>query len=213
VYLQVAIDRVSLKEAERIIRLTGGRADIIEVGTSLIKNFGIRGSVGFLKKKFPGQCILADLKTIDEGEYEFRRAFEEGADIATVMGAASFSTIEACRKSAREYCRGYMIDLLGLDAEKIKTLTVFDDASFCLHLPGDCVGTGFSEMLQAGTESLAGICHIAAAGGIRLETIPFIRQAGIETVIVGGAITKSADIAQAVADFKNLLKKSLEKTT
>jgi 3-hexulose-6-phosphate synthase len=202
VYLQVAIDRVSVEEAERIIRLTGGKVDIIEIGTSLIKDFGIRDSVGVLKKKFPGQRILADIKTIDEGEYEFRCVFEEGADIATVMGAASFSTLEACQKSAREYRRGYMIDLLGLDAEKIKALTVFDDAVFCLHLPSDCAGAGLPEMIKAGTESLEGIRHIAAAGGIRLETIPFIRRAGIETVIVGGAITKSRDIAQSAADFK-----------
>jgi 3-keto-L-gulonate-6-phosphate decarboxylase len=60
-------------------------------------------------------------------------------------------------------------------------------------------------MIKAGTESLEGISHIAAAGGIRLETIPFIRQAGIETVIVGSAITKSGDIAQSVSDFKKSL--------
>jgi hypothetical protein len=28
-----------------------------------------------------------------------------------------------------------MIDLLGLDAEEIRALAVFDDAIFCLHLP------------------------------------------------------------------------------
>jgi 3-hexulose-6-phosphate synthase len=201
----MAIDRVSVSEAERIIRLADGRADIIEVGTSLIKDFGLTDSVGFLKKQCSGQTILADIKTIDEGEYEFRRVFEAGADIATVMGAASHPTIQACQNIAREYCREYMIDLLGLDREEIQALTVFDDAVFCLHIPNDCAGIGLTEMIRANIEPLAGIRRIAAAGGVRLETIPFFKSAGIEIVIVGGAITKSGDITKSVMAFKEAL--------
>ena len=36
--LQVAIDRVSVERADEIIELTAGCADIIEIGTSLIKD-------------------------------------------------------------------------------------------------------------------------------------------------------------------------------
>ena len=60
--LQAAIDRVSLEQADEIIAQTAGYADIIEVGTSLIKDFGLEGSVRILKEKYPGQCILADIK-------------------------------------------------------------------------------------------------------------------------------------------------------
>ncbi|MDR0378076.1 MAG: orotidine 5'-phosphate decarboxylase [Spirochaetaceae bacterium] len=204
-FLQMAVDRVSLNEAERLVRLTRGGVDIIEAGTSLIKDFGLSGSVGFLKKQFPGQIFLADIKTIDEGEYEFRRAFEEGADIATVMGAASPATIRACQKTARKYRREYMIDLLGLDAEEIKALTVFDDAVFCLHLPSDCSGAGLMETIHAGMEPLAGPFRIAAAGGIGLAAIPFLKSAGIEIAVVGSAITKSGDIPKAIADFKEAI--------
>jgi 3-keto-L-gulonate-6-phosphate decarboxylase len=94
-----------------------------------------------------------------------------------------------------------MIDLLELDMERIKALTVFDGAIFCLHLPSDCSGEGFTEMIQTNMRSLAGARRIAAAGGVRLETIPFIKQSGIETAIVGGAITKNSDITKAVTDF------------
>ena len=38
--LQVAIDRVSLEKAENLIEILGGLADIIEVGTSLVKDYG-----------------------------------------------------------------------------------------------------------------------------------------------------------------------------
>lgn len=203
--LQMAIDRVSVSEAENIISLTNGKVDIVEIGTSLIKDFGVADSVGFLKKRFPKQVILADLKTIDEGEYEFHQVFDAGADIATVMGAASYATIRACQKTTRERQREYMIDLLGLDAEEIRALAVFDDAIFCLHLPSDCTGAGLIEMIQQGKESLAGVRRIAAAGGVGLETIPFFKSSGIEIAIVGSAITKSADIAKSVADFKKAI--------
>jgi 3-hexulose-6-phosphate synthase len=205
VLLQVAIDRVSVQEAERIISLSAGMADIIEVGTSLIKDFGLECSVGVLKKKFPKQAILADVKTIDEGEYEFQRTFEAGADIATVMGASSRSTITACRKTAREYRRSYMIDLLGLDEKETAALAEFDDALFCLHLPSDCAGAGLAELIQKGVKLLGGAKHIAAAGGVRLENIPLFRSIGIETVIVGSAITKSGDIKKSVEEFRHAL--------
>ncbi|MDR1073755.1 MAG: orotidine 5'-phosphate decarboxylase [Treponema sp.] len=65
--LQMAIDRVSVSEAENIISLANGKVDIVEIGTSLIKDFGVVDSVGFLKKQFPKQVILVDLKIIDEG--------------------------------------------------------------------------------------------------------------------------------------------------
>jgi 3-hexulose-6-phosphate synthase len=205
VLLQVAIDRVSVQEAERIIDLSDGMADIIEVGTSLIKDFGLERSVGALKKKFPKQTILADIKTIDEGEYEFQRTFEAGADIATVMGASSHSTIRSCQEMACEYSRFYMIDLLGLDDRATAALAEFDDAIFCLHLPSDCAGAGLSELIQRGVELLGGGKHIAAAGGVRLENLPLFRSLGIEIVIVGSAITKSGNIRRSVREFRHAL--------
>ena len=61
--LQVAIDRVNLKTAEAMIEEMRGMADIIEVGTSLIKDYGLENSVARFKKRFPDQCFLADIKT------------------------------------------------------------------------------------------------------------------------------------------------------
>ncbi|NSA02826.1 3-keto-L-gulonate-6-phosphate decarboxylase [Clostridium beijerinckii] len=39
--LQVAIDRVSLEKAENLVKTFDGLADIIEIGTSLIKDYGL----------------------------------------------------------------------------------------------------------------------------------------------------------------------------
>ena len=63
--LQVAIDRVSIERAIDIIREVEEYTDIVEIGTSLIKDFGLE-SVRRIKKEFPTKIILADIKTIDE---------------------------------------------------------------------------------------------------------------------------------------------------
>ncbi|MCG4607537.1 orotidine 5'-phosphate decarboxylase, partial [Bifidobacterium longum] len=53
--------------------------------------------------------LLLDAKTIDEGQYEFEKGFETGADILTVMGAASQGTLETTYKVAERYGRQMFI--------------------------------------------------------------------------------------------------------
>ena len=64
--LQVAIDRTDLETAEAMIEEIKESADIIEIGTSLIKDYGLDRSVAYFRKRFPEQCFLADIKTCDE---------------------------------------------------------------------------------------------------------------------------------------------------
>ncbi|TDT62880.1 orotidine 5'-phosphate decarboxylase / HUMPS family protein [Fonticella tunisiensis] len=99
--IQLAIDRVSIERAKEIGREACPYVDIIEVGTSLIKDFGMN-SIRELKETFPDKVILADIKTIDEGAYEFKAAYNSGADIATVMGAESIdTTLRVCYKISK----------------------------------------------------------------------------------------------------------------
>lgn len=39
--LQIAIDRVTLSKAEEMAKIFAGKTDIIEMGTSLIKDYGL----------------------------------------------------------------------------------------------------------------------------------------------------------------------------
>ena len=43
--LQVAIDRVSIEKAIDIIREVEEYADIVEIGTSLVKDFGLESKI------------------------------------------------------------------------------------------------------------------------------------------------------------------------
>ena len=204
--LQVAIDRVSVERADEIIGLTEGHADIIEVGTSLIKDFGLAGSIRVLKDKYPGQCILADMKTCDEGAYEFREAYKAGCDIPTVMGFSSIPTLKACQQVADEYKKEYMIDLLEVSEEKLEELKMeFPDAIFCVHLPSDNQGRGLEELVIQMCGQMEGIKKIAVAGGVTLDTLEIMKRAGVDIVIVGGAITREQDITKAARKFSEEL--------
>lgn len=200
--LQAAIDRVTVERAAEIIGQINGRADIIEIGTSLIKDYGLDSSVKVLKEQYPDQCFLVDIKTCDEGEYEFRKAYEAGGDIPTVMGFSSISTLKACQKVAKEFQKEYMIDLLEVPDDKLEILKKeFPEAIFCVHLPSDNQGVGLEALVKNRCEKLAGIDKIAVAGGVKLENIPLLTQRGIDTVIVGGAISKSENIEKAAQAF------------
>ena len=134
--LQVAIDRVSIERAIDIIREVEEFADIVEIGTSLIKDYGLE-SVRRIKKEFPNKVILADIKTVDEAEYEFEGVYKAGADIATVLGGASLDTIRICQRVANKYGKDYLIDLIEVSKEKQDLLKEFSDGIISIHLPSD----------------------------------------------------------------------------
>lgn len=202
--IQMAIDRVSLEQAKRLAEEVGPLVDIVEVGTSLIKEFGI-SSVAAVKKICPDTAVLADLKTMDEGAYEFRCAYRGGADLATVMGGASLPTIQACAQVAREENREYMIDLMEVPKEKLPVLAkVFPDAVFCVHLPADRRGAGLQDLIERVRVPLNGAKRLAVAGGITLDVVKRLNGGRFEIAIVGGAITEAPDPMKGAREFCRL---------
>jgi len=196
--IQLAIDRVSIEKAVQIVGKAKDYVDIIEVGTSLIKDYGME-SLRSIRREYKDKCILADLKTIDEGEYEFKAAFENGADIATVMGAASKETLDICYDTAKKYNKFMMIDMLQLSDEKIKNLAKYQDAIFCIHTPSDNIAENIGQKIKITKRLLPDVKHMAIAGGINIGNIEQVK--GIEIVILGSAITKSNDIKEAAKKY------------
>ena len=99
--LQAAIDRVSLEEAVALAEQLDGKTDILEMGTSLVKDYG-NLAIEKLRTVLTKTDLLVDSKTIDEGAYEFNQAFRHGGDIVTVMGAASIDTLNVCYEVAEK---------------------------------------------------------------------------------------------------------------
>ena len=83
---------------------------------------------------------LLDAKTI-ERQYEFEKGFETGADILTVMGAASQGTLETTYKVAERYGRQMFIDLMEVNDQKLAAIDQFENAIYGLHHAKDDTGT------------------------------------------------------------------------
>jgi 3-hexulose-6-phosphate synthase len=203
--IQLAIDRVTLERAKEISREAGPYIDIIEVGTSLIKDYGIV-SIKEIKSSFPDKIILADIKTMDEGAYEFKAAYSSGADIATVMGAASLDTIRACNEVARDFGKLIMIDILEVDDEKIHKLKDFKDAIFCVHLSIDSIGGNLISLIKEFKCKFPEIARIAVAGGVNHNTIVTLQESNVDIAIIGGSITKADSIENAAKAFREACK-------
>lgn len=206
--IQLALDRLTIPEAIRLTRLVESDIDWIEVGTSLIKEFGM-DSVREMKNAFPHKTILADTKTTDNAKYEAEISFTAGADIITVMGTAPLITIETCMEMARSYKKRVMIDFLNTSREQQESLLAIEGAIFCLHISKDeqeLMGERAWKNNQTAAGYLTAKHTIAAAGGITLDSLPQLLTSGIDIAIIGSAITKADNPSNVAKQFRKLAK-------
>ena len=203
--IQLALDRMEINEAIELTRKVEDSVDWIEVGTSLIKEFGM-ASVRDMKRAFPSKTIVADIKTIDNARYEFEMCFEAGADVATVMGVSPLVTIDACMEVAERYNKIVMIDLLNTTEQQKRELMKYKKAVFCEHVSKDQQEElGASNHGTVDKNIYGPDMTIAAAGGITLDSLQLLRKTlNPSIVIIGSAITKAENPTEAAAKFKKV---------
>lgn len=200
--LQTAIDRVSMEDAVHLAEQLNGKTDILEMGTSLVKDYG-NLAIEKLREALSETSLLVDSKTIDEGAYEFTQAFRHGADIVTAMGAASVETLRACYEVAEQEKKTMMIDLLEVEEDKIEKIKDFPNAIYAVHHSIDRKDQ-FDATASVATfrKRFPEIKRLAIAGGIDLQQAKSLTEQGIiEIIIVGSKITKAKDPLQAVNEF------------
>lgn len=204
--IQLALDRLTISDAIRLTDQVRDNVDWIEVGTSLIKEFGT-ASIKALKEAFPEKVIVADCKTIDNAKYEFEMCFDAGADIATVMGVSPIATLQTCEKTARTFGKQMMIDLLNVAEERKKNLLIYQDAIFCDHVSKDEQEIQGLKNESSGSQSLlkeAGV-RWTVAGGITFDSIEKLKALNPNAVIIGSAITKADQPSAAAARFREII--------
>ena len=197
--LQVALDFENLARALPAAReAVEGGADWVEAGTPLIKSEGLN-AVRELKKAFPDHRVLADMKVMDTGAFEVEIAAKAGADLVTVLGAADDGTIADAVRGGELYGAEVVVDLLGVadPIARARRAAELGAAAVCWHV-------GIDMQMQARTPfdvlaDLVRACPIpvAVAGGLTSETVAAATRAGAQILVVGGAITKSPQIAEA----------------
>lgn len=201
--LQVALDFLELKRALELAReaIRGG-AQWLEAGTPLIKSAGL-DAVRALRREFPQATIVADLKTMDAGRIEMEAAAKAGANVGTVLGTASESTIVECIEVGRHYGLDVHVDLLNVpDAPGLaRKCEEWGAHHVGIHMPIDEQMRGKTPLDLLKQVRAATRLPIAVAGGLNSETVVDVAEAGADIFIVGGAITKAADAEKATREI------------
>lgn len=203
--LQVALDLVNAHRALQIAKeaIEGG-ADWLEAGTPLIKCEGLE-IVRMLKKM--GKKVVADMKTMDVGALEVEVASKAGADVICLLGVASDETIKEGIKAGRRYGTEIMVDLMRTEdvVERAKEVEKMGADYVCIHVSIDeqMVGEKPFEMVKKVSKEVN--IPVAVAGGINSETAPLALKSGAEIIIVGGAIIKAKDVAEATRRVKKAI--------
>jgi 3-hexulose-6-phosphate synthase len=199
--IQVALDRIPLDRAVHIAAEVAPQVDWIEVGTSLVKQYGIAGLVAVVESAAPTP-VLADLKTVDDARFELALAYGAGARSATVLGLAPQVTIDTAVRVSAEQGRELVVDLMGLAAGQIESLAARLPRSVVLapHLSKDA---------QGGAERPADLLgpwatgrRIALAGGLTAADLPGLVDWPDLRVIVGSAVTSAANPLDTVRELR-----------
>lgn len=202
--LQVALDVVDLPAALRLAHQVAEHVDILELGTPLVKSVGI-GAVSAIKAAHPDKLVFADLKTADAGELEAAMAFEAGADLVTVMGAADDDTVRGAVAAGRKYGKEVVADMITVVEDRvarIREVAKHGVAFVEIHAgldeqarPGYTIDTLLEDGRQAGVP-------FSIAGGIKTDTIAAVRDAGATVAVAGGAIYNAPNPTTAAQQLK-----------
>lgn len=206
--LKLALDVVRLDEAMSNADRAAARVDLIEAGTPLIKACGLE-VVRRLKRRFPHNLIVADMKTMDTGSLEAEMAYRAGADATTVLGVAARETISGAVEAAQEYERQVIVDSIGVEdlsglLLKIEGLQV---DWLLIHTGIDQQNAGLSPFSDV--DAIVGKAigpRLGVVGGLDAEAVRTLRRyPEVDLVVVGSAITKAGDPGGAAAALRGAL--------
>ncbi|KYC46178.1 MAG: Bifunctional enzyme Fae/Hps [Candidatus Methanofastidiosum methylothiophilum] len=208
VILQLALDILNLDRAVSMAKeAVPGGVDWIEIGTPLIKSEGME-AIRELKRIFPDKKIIADMKTMDTGDFETEMASKAGADIISILGASDDSTIKEAIKAAKKYNSEIMVDLINVKnkVDRAAEVEKMGAKYVCIHVGIDQQMKGENPLKDIKDVKDAVKITIATAGGLNSENIPDVVSAGADIVIVGGAITKASNLFEAT----KIIRKSID---
>ncbi|MDF1489030.1 3-hexulose-6-phosphate synthase [Tessaracoccus caeni] len=210
--IQLAIDDIALTEAVGLCSEVADYVDIIEIGTPMIIQEGMR-AVRAIREALPDHQILADTKIMDAGAYEAELAFAAGADYCTVLGVTDDLTITACLKAASAKTGGVFVDLICVPdvAQRTRELEGLGVELIAVHTGVDRQAEGvtpFAEFLQVKAASTAST--ISVAGGINEDTIGQYLAEGCDIVVIGAGITKASDPVAAARRLSALAGRGTE---
>ncbi|PID56068.1 3-hexulose-6-phosphate synthase [candidate division KSB3 bacterium] len=189
---QIALDVADIDEALRIAEDVREFADVIEVGTVLLKKEGVR-SIERIKTDYPDKLVFADTKTVDFGQLEAQIVFQAGADIMSVCGVATDETILEALEEACAHRKKVLVDLIGLgdSYRQAKRLSFLGPDYLSVH-SGTDRHTSSDELFEK-VEVISQISPIPlmVSGGILLDDVTYLMMFHPAIIVVGSSIIHS----------------------
>lgn len=209
--LQIALDRIPLHRAVELTQALNRTTDWIEVGTSLIKQYGLT-AVEQVVSAANGTPVLADTKTADDAFAELSMFYAAGAKSATVLGVTDPTSISKAIDVAAEHGAEIVIDLLGVDDVRSAALTDMAQGKrhvvVGLHAGKDTQQNG---KRQFAVEAWPASVRLAVAGGLTLHDLPHLRAARPDVrVIIGAAITSASDAVAVASELYSAIHRHSE---
>jgi len=205
VLLQIAFDK---PEHLALLPQMKAFADIIEIGTPVLKRFGV-SAITTARELCPDIMVLADTKTVDGGQFEADMVFGAGAALMTVLSSASAATHQVVGRRAAAFGATVVVDTITQSgrAELLPADAAFPDSFgyVAVHSPTDVrlAGDQSTGHIDAVVKMRARGFRVSIAGGISPQTLAAVIASGPEIVVVGSAITESAnpqEVAQWIRD-------------
>ncbi|MDE3838688.1 3-hexulose-6-phosphate synthase [Bacillus methanolicus] len=209
--LQLALDLVNIEEAKQVVSEVQEYVDIVEIGTPVIKIWGLQ-AVKAVKDAFPHLQVLADMKTMDAAAYEVAKAAEHGADIVTILAAAEDVSIKGAVEEAKKLGKKILVDMIAVKnlEERAKQVDEMGVDYICVHAGYDLQAVGKNPLDDLKRiKAVVKNAKTAIAGGIKLETLPEVIKAEPDLVIVGGGIANQPDKKAAAEKINKLVKQGL----
>jgi 3-hexulose-6-phosphate synthase len=194
VLLQVAFDK---PEHLALLPQLKAFADIVEIGTPLLKRFGV-AAITTARELCPDVMVLADTKTVDGGQLEADLVFGAGAAFMTVLSCASSATHEVVGKRASAFGATVVVDTITQSgkAELLPRDAVFPESFgyVAVHSPTDArqAGDNSTSHIDAVRKMHDRGFRVSLAGGIGPDTLEAVIAVQPEILVVGSAITESA---------------------
>ncbi|QFY09749.1 hypothetical protein GBF35_26640 [Nonomuraea phyllanthi] len=209
--LQIALDRLPLDRAVALAALVAPHADWIEVGTSLIKRYGVAAIRAVVDAAGPVP-VLADTKTADDASTEFEMCFEAGARAVTVLGLTSDATVRAAVAITAGREAELVVDLLSVrPPRRADLLASIGPAPHVLWAPHvgkdaqqeDQEARGTAVRVTGELGPWARGLRTALGGGLRTADLAALAPAWPHLrAIVGGAVTSAPDPLAAVIELR-----------
>ncbi len=207
--LQLALDLVDIQGAIDMVNEVGEYVDVVEIGTPVIINEGLR-AVKEVKKAFPNITVLADLKIMDAAGYEVSQASEAGADIITILGTSEDESIKGAVAEAKKQGKEILVDMIAVKdlATRAKEVDEFGVDYICVHTGYDlqAVGKNSFEDLRTIKKAVKN-AKTAIAGGIKLSTLQEAIDQNPDLIIVGGGITTVENKKEVASQMQQLIRK------